>query len=95
MKARKDRVIAEVLEEIDKLQINPKTGVLFRGSILRVINKYKALNHWLSRDMITSKQKRQKKAAEAIAKEEAKKQRAKKKTKGVVQTQVSQNKKAN
>jgi len=35
--------------------------------MLKVINEYKALNHWLSRDMITSKRKRQKKAAEAVA----------------------------
>ena len=61
LKARKDKVIDEVLEEIDKLPIDPKTGVLFRGSMLKVINEYKALNHWLSRDMITSKRKRQKK----------------------------------
>jgi len=30
LKARKDKVIDEVLEEIDKLPIDPKTGVLFR-----------------------------------------------------------------
>ena len=33
LKARKDRVITKVLEEIDKLPIDPKTGVLFRGSL--------------------------------------------------------------
>ena len=82
LKARKNKVINEVLEEIDKLPTDPKTGVLFRESMLRVINKYKALNHWLSRDMIISKHKRQKKAAEGIAEEEqAKKQPAQTKTK--------------
>ena len=75
MKARKDKVIDEVLEEIDKLPIDPKTGVLFRGSMLKVINEYKALNHWLSRDMITSKRKRQKKqAAKAVADDKNKEQ---------------------
>ena len=76
LKARKDKVIDNVLEEINKLPNDPKTGVLFRGSMLKVIKEYQALNHWLSRDMITSKRKRQKKAAEAIAEEEAKKQPA-------------------
>ena len=81
LKARKDKVIDEVLEEIDKLPINLKTGVLFRGSMLKVINEYKALNHWLSRDMITSKRKRQKKATEAVAEDEqAKKQPTQTKT---------------
>ena len=75
--ARKDKV----LKKIDKPLIDPKTGVLLRGSILKVKNGFKALNHWLSRDMITSKQKRQKKVADAIAAEEVKKQPAQKKTK--------------
>ena len=49
--------------------------------MLKVIDNYKALNHWLSREIITSKRKQEKKAAEAVADKEAKKQKAQKKTK--------------
>ena len=89
LKARKGKVIDEVLEEIDKLPIDPRSGVLFRGSMLKVINEYKALYHWLSRDMITSKRKREKKVAEEADAAESAVTKTKKT--GVVWTQARQN----
>ena len=68
------------MEEIDKLSIDPTTGVLFRQLMMDVIDKYKLLNHWQSRDIYDHKQAEtaEESNGKAIAAVEAKKQSAQK-----------------
>ena len=54
-KARADKIIFEIMKELDDLPINPETGSIYRGSAKKVLDKCLVLNYWLTRDMIHSK----------------------------------------
>ena len=54
-KARADKIIFEIMKELDDLPINPETGSIYRGSAKKVLDEYLVLHYWLTRDMIHSK----------------------------------------
>ena len=62
VRARKDRIIDDCLNEIDRLPIQPETNKIYRNSGKKIVDAYLKINHWLTKDMIKSKRKRRKKA---------------------------------
>jgi len=61
-KARTDKIIFEIVKELDNLPINPETGSIYRGSAKKIIDQCIVLSPWLTRDMIHSKRNRMKQA---------------------------------
>ena len=54
-KARAEKVIFEIIEELDNLPVCPETGAALRGSAKGIIDEHLDMHHWLTRDMILSK----------------------------------------
>ena len=65
VKACADKVILAIIEELDNLPIDPKTGTAYRGSAKKIIDEYLEMHHWLTRFMILSKRKQMRRTAEA------------------------------
>ena len=63
-KARADKIITNIINEIDDLPINPETGKIYRGSAKVIIDECLEMHHWLSRDMIVSRRRRIQQAKE-------------------------------
>ena len=64
-KARADKIVIEIINEIDNLPINPITGKAFRGAAKVIIDQCLEMHHWLTRDMIMSRRKRMHQAKES------------------------------